>query len=193
MYARTSSSDTRPPASLPAIWLKSIPSCAIILRTVGEAAGGTVAGQDVGTPMLKVRTLRPGAEDRIGQYLGEELVLRTEAELTRVGRWLKASQLDEIPQLINVLRGEMSIVGPRPERPEFVELLEESIPFWSRRHLLRPGITGWAQLRSGYAADALATEEKLSYDLWYLRHQSLIVDALICARTVPSLLLAVGR
>jgi exopolysaccharide biosynthesis polyprenyl glycosylphosphotransferase len=138
--------------------------------------------------ILKFRTMRSDAESN-GAVWAQE----SDPRMTNVGRLLRATRLDEIPQLINVLRGEMSIVGPRPERPEFVELLEQSVPFWSRRHLLRPGITGWAQLRSGYAADSLATEEKLSYDLWYLRHQSLVVDALICARTLPSLLLAVGR
>ncbi len=138
--------------------------------------------------ILKFRTMGTDAESN-GAVWAQE----SDPRMTSVGRLLRATRLDEIPQLINVLRGDMSIVGPRPERPEFVELLEETVPFWSRRHLLRPGITGWAQLRSGYASDSLATEEKLSYDLWYLRHQSLVVDALICARTVPSLLLAVGR
>ena len=138
--------------------------------------------------ILKFRTMRIDAE-----LNGAVWAQESDPRMTSVGRLLRATRLDELPQLINVLRGEMSIVGPRPERPEFVDLLEESVPFWSRRHLLRPGITGWAQLRSGYAADSLATEEKLSYDLWYLRHQSLIVDALICARTLPSLLLAAGR
>jgi lipopolysaccharide/colanic/teichoic acid biosynthesis glycosyltransferase len=113
--------------------------------------------------------------------------------ITRVGMILRRTRLDEIPQLLNVLRGEMAIVGPRPERPEFQEYLETEVPFWSRRTLLKPGITGWAQLRSGYAADARDTEEKLAHDLWYLRHQSLMVDVLICARTIPSLLLAAGR
>jgi exopolysaccharide biosynthesis polyprenyl glycosylphosphotransferase len=138
--------------------------------------------------IFKFRTMRVDAESN-GAVWAQE----SDPRMTSVGRLLRATRLDELPQLINVLRGEMSMVGPRPERPEFVQLLEESIPFWSRRHLLRPGITGWAQLRAGYAADSLATEEKLSYDLWYLRHQSLIVDALICARTVPSLFLAAGR
>ncbi len=138
--------------------------------------------------ILKFRTMGVDAE-----LNGAVWAQESDPRMTSMGRLLRATRLDELPQLINVLRGEMSIVGPRPERPEFVDLLEESIPFWSRRHLLRPGITGWAQLRAGYAADSLATEEKLSYDLWYLRHQSLIVDALICARTVPSLLLAAGR
>jgi exopolysaccharide biosynthesis polyprenyl glycosylphosphotransferase len=138
--------------------------------------------------ILKFRTMRTDAESA-----GPVWAQQGDPRTTQVGRLLRKTRLDEIPQLINVLRGEMSIVGPRPERPEFLDLLEGTIPFWSRRHLLRPGITGWAQLRAGYAADAAATEEKLSFDLWYLRHQSLTVDLLICARTMPSLLLGGGR
>ena len=87
----------------------------------------------------------------------------------------------------------MSIVGPRPERPEFLDMLEGSVPFWTRRNLLRPGITGWAQLRSGYASDSNATEEKLAHVLWYLRHQSLMIDLMICGRTLPALILGSGR
>jgi lipopolysaccharide/colanic/teichoic acid biosynthesis glycosyltransferase len=98
---------------------------------------------------------------------------------------MRLLRLDELPQLWNVLRGEMSIVGPRPERPEFLEYLSGEVPFWSQRHLLKPGITGWAQIRSSYAADAMATIEKLSYDLWYLRHRNVLLDALICAQTLP--------
>ena len=101
---------------------------------------------------------------------------------------MRLLRLDELPQLWNVLRGEMSIVGPRPERPEFLEQLQAEVPFWTQRHLLKPGITGWAQIRSGYAADTLGTIEKLSYDLWYLRHRSLLLDAFICLRTVPRML-----
>jgi lipopolysaccharide/colanic/teichoic acid biosynthesis glycosyltransferase len=82
----------------------------------------------------------------------------------------------------------MAIVGPRPERPEFLALLEREVPYWSRRHLLKPCITGWAQVRNGYAADCTGTEEKLSYDLWYLRHRSLIVDLVICVKTIPRLI-----
>lgn len=108
------------------------------------------------------------------------------------GRLLRRSRLDEVPQLWNVLRGEMSIVGPRPERPEFLAVLEAEVPFWSQRNLLKPGITGWAQIRAGYASDALGAEEKLSYDLWYLRHRSLILDAMICFKTVGTLLTGKG-
>jgi exopolysaccharide biosynthesis polyprenyl glycosylphosphotransferase len=107
--------------------------------------------------------------------------------ITRVGRILRQTRLDELPQLWNVLAGTMSIVGPRPERPEHSEALAQTIPFWPRRMLLKPGITGWAQVNRGYAADCAAAEWKLSYDLWYLRHRSLLVDAAICLRTFARL------
>jgi exopolysaccharide biosynthesis polyprenyl glycosylphosphotransferase len=103
---------------------------------------------------------------------------------TPVGAFLRRTHLDELPQLINVLKGDMSMVGPRPERPEFIASLEERIPFWSRRLLIKPGMTGWAQVHCGYASDVAAMQEKLAYDFWYLRHRSLAVDLAICARTV---------
>ena len=138
--------------------------------------------------IIKFRSMRTDAEQS-GAVWAEE----SDPRITRLGRVLRRTRLDELPQLINVIRGDMSIVGPRPERPEFLEMLEDAVPFWSRRHLLRPGITGWAQLRSGYASDSIATEEKLAHDLWYLRHQSLIVDFVICGRTIPALFLGTGR
>ena len=103
--------------------------------------------------------------------------------VTRVGRLLRRTHLDELPQLWNVLTGDMSIVGPRPERPEFVRMLEREMPFWSRRLLIKPGVTGWAQVRSGYAADCASAADKLSYDLWYIRHRSLAVDLAVCLKT----------
>jgi lipopolysaccharide/colanic/teichoic acid biosynthesis glycosyltransferase len=115
---------------------------------------------------------------------------------TSVGRLLRRTHLDELPQLWNVVRGDMSIVGPRPERPEFVDMIEVAVPFWSRRLLVKPGITGWAQISCAYASDCRAMEEKLSYDLWYLRHRSLLVDIAVCVRTVALQLrelLALGR
>jgi len=119
--------------------------------------------------MLKFRTLRPGAEDRIGQYLGEELVRRTEAELTHVGRFLKASQLDEIPQLWNVVRGEMSFVGPRPIRPRFFAELARELPAYWQRLVVRPGLTGFAQVRRGYET---SMAEKLAHDLEWIADRS---------------------
>lgn len=108
------------------------------------------------------------------------------------GRFLRLLRLDELPQLWNVLWGDMSIVGPRPERPEFVQLLRAEVPFWTQRHLLKPGITGWAQIRSGYTADALGAVEKLSYDLWYLRHRNILLDATICLKTLPRMAMSRG-
>jgi exopolysaccharide biosynthesis polyprenyl glycosylphosphotransferase len=132
--------------------------------------------------------------------------MRTDAETAGHAQWastndprviwggllLRRLRIDELPQLWNVLRGEMSIVGPRPERPEFIEHLQAGVPFWTHRHLLRPGITGWAQIRAGYAADALGTVEKLSYDLWYLRHRSLVLDVMICLKTFPRMAMLRG-
>jgi lipopolysaccharide/colanic/teichoic acid biosynthesis glycosyltransferase len=119
--------------------------------------------------MLKFRTLRPGAEERIGQYLGEELMRRTDAELTRIGRWLKGSQLDEIPQLWNVLRGDMSFVGPRPIRPRFFAELAHDLPAYWQRLVVPPGLTGFAQVRRGYET---SMAEKLSHDLEWVADRS---------------------
>jgi exopolysaccharide biosynthesis polyprenyl glycosylphosphotransferase len=103
---------------------------------------------------------------------------------TPIGAFLRRTHLDELPQLFNVLKGDMSMVGPRPERPEFIASLEENIPYWSRRLLIKPGMTGWAQVHCGYASDVAAMHEKLAYDFWYLRHRSLAVDLAICVRTL---------
>jgi lipopolysaccharide/colanic/teichoic acid biosynthesis glycosyltransferase len=119
--------------------------------------------------MLKFRTLKPGAEERIGQYLGSELVRRTDVELTGVGRWLKASQLDEIPQLWNVLRGDMSFVGPRPIRPRFFTELAHDLPAYWQRLVVRPGLTGFAQVRRGYET---SMAEKLAHDLEWIADRS---------------------
>ena len=119
--------------------------------------------------MLKFRTLKQGAEERIGQYLGPELVQRTDAELTGIGRWLKASQLDEIPQLWNVLRGDMSFVGPRPIRPRFFTDLAHDLPAYWQRLVVRPGLTGFAQVRRGYET---SMAEKLAHDLEWIADRS---------------------
>jgi lipopolysaccharide/colanic/teichoic acid biosynthesis glycosyltransferase len=122
--------------------------------------------------MLKFRTLKAGAEERIGQYLGEELVRRTDAELTRIGRWLKASQLEEIPQLWNVLAGDMSFVGPRPIRPRFFTELAQDLPSYWQRLVVRPGLTGLAQVRRGYET---SMAEKLAHDLEWIADRSVLM------------------
>ena len=119
--------------------------------------------------MLKFRTLRSGAEQRLGPYLGPELVERTRAETTRLGRRLRATQLDELPQLWNVLRGDMSLVGPRPIRPRFFEQLATELPAYWQRLVVRPGLTGFAQMRRGYET---SMAEKLAHDLEWIADRS---------------------
>jgi lipopolysaccharide/colanic/teichoic acid biosynthesis glycosyltransferase len=119
--------------------------------------------------MLKFRTLRRGAEERLGPYLGPELVRLTKDETTRLGGWLRATQLDEIPQLWNVLRGDMSLVGPRPIRPRFFEELAEELPAYWQRLVVRPGLTGFAQVRRGYET---SMAEKLAHDLEWIADRS---------------------
>ena len=119
--------------------------------------------------MTKFRTLRPGAEARLGHHLGAMLVQQTEAEVTQMGRWLRATQLDEIPQFWNVLRGDMSLVGPRPIRPRFFEELAAELPAYWQRLVVRPGLTGFAQVRRGYETSMV---EKLSHDLEWIADRS---------------------
>ena len=114
----------------------------------------------------KLRTMRVGA-DASAQWACPD-----DPRITRIGAWLRRTHLDELPQLVNVLRGEMSLVGPRPEQPEFVDRLEQILPFYQRRHLMRPGITGWAQVRCGYAGSDVGSAWKLCHDLYYAKHRS---------------------
>jgi exopolysaccharide biosynthesis polyprenyl glycosylphosphotransferase len=137
--------------------------------------------------VLKFRTMGPDAE------AGGTAVWAAaqDPRVTKVGRILRRTRWDELPQFWNVLRGEMSVVGPRPERPELVRLLEREVPFWNRRLLLKPGITGWAQIHLGYTDNVSGAASKLSYDLYYLKHRSLSLDVLILIATVR--LLFTGR
>jgi exopolysaccharide biosynthesis polyprenyl glycosylphosphotransferase len=129
--------------------------------------------------VYKIRTMCCDAE-----HDGASFSCDNDPRVTRVGRVLRRTHLDELPQLWSVLKGDMSMVGPRPERPEFIEMIEAAVPFWNRRVLVKPGVTGWAQILGDYASDCDGMARKLSYDLWYLRHGSLLVDAAICLRTV---------
>jgi lipopolysaccharide/colanic/teichoic acid biosynthesis glycosyltransferase len=150
----------------------SIPIGVLVLVTGGRPLfyrGERVGRHGAVFTMLKFRTLKPDAEQRLGPYLGDELVQRTQAEYTGIGRWLRATQLDEIPQLWNVLRGDMSLVGPRPIRPRFFEELSELLPAYWQRLVVRPGLTGFAQVRKGYET---SMEEKLAHDLEYIADRS---------------------
>jgi lipopolysaccharide/colanic/teichoic acid biosynthesis glycosyltransferase len=156
--------------------LVSLPLAGAIALLVLATGGRPVLyrGERVGRggrvfTMYKFRTLRPGAEARLGPYLGEELVRRTQAEFAPAGRWLKATQLDEIPQFWNVLRGDMSLVGPRPIRPVFFEELAHELPAYWQRLVVRPGLTGLAQVRRGYET---SMAEKLAHDLEWIADRS---------------------
>ena len=150
----------------------AIPIGAALLVTSGRPV--FYRGERVGRggrvfTMTKFRTLRPGAEARLGHHLGAVLVERTEEEVTRMGRWLRATQLDEIPQFWNVLRGDMSLVGPRPIRPRFFEELAAELPAYWQRLVVRPGLTGFAQVRRGYETSMV---EKLAHDLEWIADRS---------------------
>ena len=134
--------------------------------------------------VLKFRTMRQDAEAVSGAVWAGQ----ADARVTRTGRFMRKWRVDEIPQLVNVLRGEMSLVGPRPERPEFVETLAQAIPFYRERLLVPPGITGWAQVKYPYAASIEAARRKLQYDLYYIKHMSFFLDVLILLRTFKTIL-----
>jgi sugar transferase (PEP-CTERM system associated) len=136
---------------------------------------------------LKFRTMRTDSETN-----GAVWAAKDDPRVTRIGRYLRNTRLDEIPQLWNVLRGDMAFVGPRPERPEFVQWLSKEIPFYDLRHMIRPGITGWAQVRYRYGASLEETKRKLEYDLYYVKHQSIGLDLLIMFETIKTIILRRG-
>ena len=119
---------------------------------------------------------------------GAQWAQKNDSRVTRFGKFLRRSRLDEIPQFYNILKGEMGLIGPRPERPYFVKELGEMIPFYDTRHVIKPGLTGWAQVKYGYAGTERDALEKLQYEFWYLRHQSLRTDARVIGRTIRSVL-----
>ncbi len=138
--------------------------------------------------ILKFRTMTPGDAGLSSAWTTED-----DPRITPVGAWLRRSHLDELPQVINILRGDLSVVGPRPEQPRYVEELETKIPFYGLRHLVRPGLTGWAQVKYPYGASEGDALEKLQYEFYYLRHQSLALDVRISGRTLRSVLGRGGR
>jgi lipopolysaccharide/colanic/teichoic acid biosynthesis glycosyltransferase len=130
----------------------------------------------------KLRTMQKNAEKK-----GAEWAQKGDLRVTRVGRFLRRWRIDEIPQFWNVIKGEMSIVGPRPERPELEKEINSRLPFWMCRYLLKPGLTGWAQIRFRYASDMESSEEKLAYDLYYVKNASFFLDLEIMLSTLRSL------
>lgn len=170
------------------IWLVLLPFLALMIRL--DSAGPILYRQERsgkgGHPfrLLKFRTMVTHAEaDGEARWASEE-----DPRVTRVGKWMRRTRLDEIPQFWNVLLGEMSFIGPRPERPEWISQLERKIPFYRARLLVRPGITGWSQVNYGYVRSVEDTALKLEYDLYYIRHRSLALDGKIILRTLGTVI-----
>jgi lipopolysaccharide/colanic/teichoic acid biosynthesis glycosyltransferase len=137
--------------------------------------------------ILKFRTMRTEAD------LPTDWTSSSDPRVTRFGRMLRVSHLDELPQMVNIVRGDLSLVGPRPEQPRYVAELREKLPFYDMRHIVRPGVTGWAQVKYGYAGDERDALEKLQYDFHYLRRQSVLFDLRIIIRTIRAVIGRGGR
>lgn len=169
----------------PLVWLVNLAANRgpLLYRQDRVGKGGTTFS------ILKFRTMAPRLEgDLVNEWTSED-----DPRITAFGRVLRRTHVDELPQVLNVLRGDLSIVGPRPEQPRYVDELTEKLPFYPLRHLVRPGLTGWAQVKYGYAGNESDALEKLQYEFWYLRHQSLGTDLKIVGRTVRSVLGSEGR
>lgn len=138
--------------------------------------------------ILKFRSMKPDAEKN-----GARWATADDDRVTRVGRIIRKYRIDELPQLMNVFYGDMGFVGPRPERPEFVNQLAKDIPYYNHRHNVKPGLTGWAQLKYPYGSTAEDAQEKLKFDLYYIKHRSLMLDLMILVRTVEIVLFGKGR
>ena len=134
--------------------------------------------------LYKFRSMVALSPDGLAETNGAQWAHPKDQRVTGLGKFLRASHLDELPQLMNIIKGELSFVGPRPERPEFVAVLKEKIPFYETRHLIQPGFTGWAQVNYRYGATVEDAMEKLQYDLYYLKNRSIVLDAAILLRTV---------
>ena len=168
--------------------------CVAALLIAAEGGGPVIYRQErVGHrgrtfTVLKLRSMAQDAE-KDGKAAW---ATANDARVTRVGRLIRRARIDELPQLLNVLKGEMSFVGPRPERPEFVAMLTEQIPFYAVRHSVKPGLTGWAQVRYSYGATVEQSVRKLEYDLYYVKNHTLLLDLVILLETVRVVLLGEG-
>ena len=146
-------------------------------------------GQDGKTfKIYKFRSMAQNCEKN-----GAQWAAKNDARVTRIGKFIRKVRLDETPQLINILRGQMSFIGPRPERPEFTNSLEKEIPFYELRHLVKPGLTGWAQVMYPYGSTVEDAREKLEYELYYIKNQSVELDLKIVAKTVAVVCFGAGR
>lgn len=173
------------------LWLAILIVTAVIVKL--ESPGPVIFKQQrVGRrgktfTLYKVRSMRTDSEKQ-----GAAFASKGDARVTRVGAFIRKFRIDEIPQFFNIIRGDMSLIGPRPEQAKFVQDFDRSIPYFSLRHIVRPGISGWAQVTQGYAASTDETAIKLSHDLYYVKHLSFVLDFLITIRTIGTILTGFG-
>ena len=143
--------------------------------------------------VFKFRTMKALTADGSAETQGPQFASDKDSRVTGVGHFLRRTRIDEIPQFINILKGQMSIIGPRPERPEFVEQLTEKMPYYALRHLIKPGLTGWAQIHNAYYGTIEENLRKLEYDLFYIKNRNFALDASIILRTIATVLKMMGR
>ena len=174
---------------IPGLPLMTLAALAIALEDGGPIFYRQVRVGQNGRPfkLTKLRSMRVDAEAQ-----GARWAAKNDQRITRVGRFLRKTRIDELPQIVNVLLGDMSFVGPRPERPEFVADLTRQIPYFGARHSVKPGITGWAQVRFPYGASVSDSRRKLEYDLYYIKNYSIFLDVLILLHTIRVVLFARG-
>jgi lipopolysaccharide/colanic/teichoic acid biosynthesis glycosyltransferase len=181
------------------IGLGLVGSCVVVMIVpfvaIGNALGNRgpllfrqerVGKNGVPITIIKFRTMREGGAD-------SDWTVERDPRVTPFGNILRRTHLDELPQMVNILRGDLSVVGPRPEQPRYVAELTEKLPFYPLRHLVRPGLTGWAQVKYGYASTDADALEKLQYEFYYLRHQKFSFDLRVMARTVRTVIGGKGR
>ena len=138
--------------------------------------------------MYKFRSMRPHDDDNLVPQFADQDAHR----ITRLGAFIRKFRIDELPQFFNVLKGDMSLIGPRPEQPGFVEKFEDEVPYYSYRHIVRPGITGWAQVNHGYATNTESTREKVEHDFYYIKNLSPTLDFLVTMRTLKTIATGFG-
>ena len=143
--------------------------------------------------VYKYRTMQSLSQDGSAETGGPQFAADKDSRITAVGKILRLTRLDEIPQFINILKGQMSVIGPRPERPEFVQQLTEKMPYYALRHLIKPGLTGWAQIHNAYYGTIEENLKKLEYDLFYIKNRGLTLDLSIILRTINTVLRLAGR
>lgn len=177
------------------VWPIMLITSLIIYFDDGRRTGASIFYRQVrigldGKPfqILKFRSMRPDAEAGGAQWASVN-----DNRVTRIDAFMRKYRVDELPQLLNILRGDMGFVGPRPERPEFVEQLVKEIPYYNQRHNVKPGLTGWAQLKYPYGSTTEDAQEKLKFDLYYIKHRTLLLDLVILIRTVEIVLFGKGR